>query len=296
MKNNTDKKAYFYKPNMTKKYTGRVPACGVFCGGCPNYIREKNPCPGADINHMRCEKCKTFHLCCRQRGIAYCYECSVFPCSKFRSFAKRWLKYGQDFIENQKRLKESGSSLFLEYYNNLVEIENMEIRKVTLNEIEQLQYISRKTFWEAFAADNTEENMNKYLEEGFSLEKLTSEINNEHSVFYFAVSDDEIIGYLKLNFGGSQTELKDTNALEIERIYVLPQFHGKKVGQALYEKALQIAGEIDADYIWLGVWEENTKAIRFYKKNGFVEFDKHLFMLGDDEQTDILMKLELKNS
>ncbi len=135
--------------------------------------------------------------------------------------------------------------------------------------------------------------MAKYLDEGFSFEKLTSELNNENSEFYFAELDNEIIGYLKVNFGQSQTELKDEKALEIERIYVLKEFHGKKVGQLLYEKAMQIARQMHVDYVWLGVWEENQRAISFYKKNGFVEFDKHIFKLGNDEQTDIMMKLQL---
>ena len=96
-----------------------------------------------------------------------------------------------------------------------------------------------------------------------------------------------------LNFGQAQTEFNDNKALEIERIYVLKEFYGKKVGQVLYDKAFDIAKQAGADYLWLGVWEENQRAINFYKKNGFVEFDKHIFKLGDDEQTDIIMKLKL---
>ncbi len=172
-------------------------------------------------------------------------------------------------------------------------MEKIDIKRVTLNDIDQLQKISRQTFYETFSAGNTEENMKKYLEEGFSLEKLTVELNDKNSEFYFAELDNHVIGYLKLNFGQSQTELKDDKALEIERIYVLKELHGKHVGQLLYEKAMQIARQIDADYIWLGVWEENPRAIHFYKKNGFVEFDKHIFKLGNDEQTDIMMKLQL---
>jgi ribosomal protein S18 acetylase RimI-like enzyme len=103
-----------------------------------------------------------------------------------------------------------------------------------------------------------------------------------------------VIGYVKLNTGQSQTELKDANALEIERIYVLKEFHGKNVEQVLYEKAIQVAKQQNADYVWLGIWAENPGAIHFYKKNGFVEFDKHIFKLGDDEQADIIMKLQLK--
>jgi diamine N-acetyltransferase len=172
---------------------------------------------------------------------------------------------------------------------------NIKIKRVTLNDIDQLQQIGRQTFSETFSEGNTEENMKKYLEEGFSVEKLTTELQNRNSEFYFATVNGNVIGYLKLNFGASQTELKDDKALEIERIYVLKEFHGKKVGQLLYEQAMQIAKQTDADYVWLGVWEENPRAINFYKKNGFVEFDKHVFKLGDDEQTDIMMKLQLKD-
>ena len=169
----------------------------------------------------------------------------------------------------------------------------IKIEKVLPEEIVQLQNIGRQTFYETFSNDNSEENMSKYLEEEFSISKLIQELNDKNSEFYFASIDCGIIGYLKLNFGQSQTELKNNEALEIERIYVLNQFHGTKVGQLLYDKAIQIAKEKKVDYVWLGVWEENSRAINFYKKNGFVAFDKHLFKLGNEEQTDIMMKLTL---
>ena len=173
-------------------------------------------------------------------------------------------------------------------------MENIKIKKVSLSDIEKLQKIGKQTFVETFSGGNTEENLAKYLEDGFSIEKLTKELNDKNSEFYFAETENEVIGYLKLNFGESQTELKDKKALEIERIYVVKEYHGKKIASLLYDKAIEIANQINADYIWLGVWEENPRAISFYKKNGFVEFDKHIFILGEDEQTDIMMKLDLK--
>ncbi|WP_143961357.1 GNAT family N-acetyltransferase [Litoribacter populi] len=172
---------------------------------------------------------------------------------------------------------------------------NIDILKVTLENIDQLQKIGRQTFFETFASGNTEEDMKKYLDEGFSVAKLTTELMDSNAEFYFARLDNNVIGYLKLNFGQSQTELQDHKALEIERIYVLKDFHGKSVGQLLYDKAMQIARQKCVDYVWLGVWEENPRAINFYKKNGFVEFDKHIFKLGNDEQTDIMMKLKLND-
>jgi ribosomal protein S18 acetylase RimI-like enzyme len=167
------------------------------------------------------------------------------------------------------------------------------INKIGNEQIDQLQQIGRLTFSETFAESNSAENMAKYLDEAYSYEKLNAELNDSNSIFYFAVMDQNVIGYLKLNFGASQTDLKDNNALEIERIYVLREFHGKKIGQLLFDKAIEVAKAQHVAYVWLGVWEENKRALQFYTKNGFVEFNQHVFVLGDEAQTDIMMKLEL---
>ena len=167
------------------------------------------------------------------------------------------------------------------------------IRQISIHDLPALQTIGRKTFAETFAASNSEENLARYLAEGFSEEKLATELKNESSAFYFAEEEDKILGYLKVNVGEAQNEPQDPDALEIERIYVLQEFHGKGVGLMLYEQALSIAHEQNAPYIWLGVWEENPRAIRFYHKQGFKKFDQHIFQLGEDAQTDILMKLNL---
>ena len=165
------------------------------------------------------------------------------------------------------------------------------IKKLDETEVEQLQSLSRQTFSETFSGSNSKENMDKYLNENLSIQKLSEELNNENSHFFFIKDGERNIGYLKLNMGPSQTELKDETALEIERIYVIQEYQGKKVGQQLYEKAIQVAKEKNVQYIWLGVWEENHKAIQFYNKNGFEVFDKHVFVLGDEKQTDLMMRL-----
>ena len=165
------------------------------------------------------------------------------------------------------------------------------IEKVNENEVVQLQSLSRQTFAETFSDSNSKENMNKYLTENLSIEKLSEELNNENAHFFFIKDGERNIGYLKLNMGPSQTELKDKTAIEIERIYVIQEYQGKKVGQQLYEKAIQVAKEKKAQYVWLGVWEENHKAIHFYNKNGFEVFDKHVFVLGDEKQTDLMMRI-----
>lgn len=167
-------------------------------------------------------------------------------------------------------------------------MQDISLTRVSKVHVGDLQRIGKVTFYETFAQYNTDANMKSYLEEAFSIEKLSGELDNERSQFFFAILDSNVIGYLKLNFG-------ESNDLEIERIYVLKEYHGKGVGQLLYEKAIEIAKLANSDFAWLGVWEQNPRAIRFYEKNGFVPYDKHIFKLGDDDQSDILMKLQLNN-
>ena len=166
----------------------------------------------------------------------------------------------------------------------------IKVIKVTLDNVAQLQRICRQTFSETYAAFNTEENMAKYIEEHFSLAKLTTELDHPLSHFYFAIQEKQVVGYLKLNMGSTQTDLKDDQALEIERIYVSQAFQRNNIGQLLLNKAIEIGHEIAIAYVWLGVWDKNERAINFYKKNGFLEFDRHAFILGAEKQIDILMK------
>ena len=169
----------------------------------------------------------------------------------------------------------------------------MKIRKINIEDLETLRNLSIQTFKETFEEVNTEEDMQKYLDENLSIEKLKTELENPNSEFYFAENNDEILGYLKLNYKDAQTEKVEENYFEIERIYVLKAFLGQKIGQILFDKAIEIGREKNLEYVWLGVWEENHRAIKFYEKNGFEIFGKHDFVLGEDVQTDLLMKMKI---
>lgn len=169
-------------------------------------------------------------------------------------------------------------------------MENIRVNRAIADDVTTLQIIGKQTFFETFAPGNTAEDMTRYLEENFTVEKISKELNNPESSFFIAWEDQQPIGYLNVNTGTAQTELQNNSSLEIERIYVLSAYHGKKVGQVLYEKALEVARLQAKNSIWLGVWEENPRAIKFYEKNGFVAFDKHIFKMGEDEQTDIMMR------
>ncbi|MFO7977838.1 MAG: GNAT family N-acetyltransferase [Bacteroidales bacterium] len=166
----------------------------------------------------------------------------------------------------------------------------LQIRTATIKDVGILNEIGRQTFEETFRDTNTSENLTRYLDESFNQEQLMRELSHPSSFFYLATREDLVVGYLKLNVGDAQTEFSQQGGLEIERIYVIKEYWGKSVGQALLDYALGIAAGQKNSFVWLGVWEKNYRALRFYRKNGFVPFDQHIFQVGDDPQTDLLMK------
>jgi hypothetical protein len=99
----------------------------------------------------------------------------------------------------------------------------MQIRKLDITDLENLQKISITTFRETFEEVNSEEDMQKYLDENLSLERLKNELENLDSEFYFIENENKNLGYLKLNFGMHKPKIR-RKSLEIERIYVLKAF------------------------------------------------------------------------
>ncbi|WP_299436123.1 GNAT family N-acetyltransferase [uncultured Aquimarina sp.] len=175
-----------------------------------------------------------------------------------------------------------------------MESKELKIVKILPEDNHKLLEIGRKTFYDAFGPPhNTPENIHYYLSQKFTLEKITNEILHPESQFFFVMHHDQIIGYVKLNSGTAQTEVIKGNSIEIERIYVIKSYQGKGVGQYIFDEVMKIAEEKKAIFIWLGVWDQNTRAIKFYERNGFKTFDKHTFMLGSEKQTDVMMKLVL---
>ncbi|MDR7071047.1 GNAT family N-acetyltransferase [Fictibacillus barbaricus] len=163
------------------------------------------------------------------------------------------------------------------------------IKKCSIEDTHKLQEISCETFYETFKHQNSPENMNAYLEKAFNLNQLEKELSNQYSQFFFVYFHNEVAGYLKLNTDDSQSEDMGDEALEIERIYIRNKFQKHGLGKYLLNKALTIAMEANKKKIWLGVWEKNENAIAFYKRMGFVQNGTHSFIMGDEEQLDLIM-------
>ena len=170
---------------------------------------------------------------------------------------------------------------------------NCFLKQCTISDFDVLRELSIRTYYETFAHLNTPEDMAAYLEDAFNVDRFTREMNDSNSAFYFLYCDERIAGYLKLNEAPSQTDINDPSSLEIERIYVGSEFQGNGFGKYLMEQAIAIATERQKKYAWLGVWEKNEKAIRFYKKNGFYEIGTHTFVMGEDVQNDYVMRKDL---
>lgn len=171
--------------------------------------------------------------------------------------------------------------------------ENMVIRIAEINDAALLTTLSVITFRQTFGDANSPQDMDKYLAEEMNFSKLSGELLDKDNSFFFAIIDDVPIGYVKIRASKQFMELNDSNPLEIERLYVLKEYQGKKAGAALMAHCISHAASRHHDLLVLGVWEHNHKAIRFYQQWGFAVFGSHIFLLGDDEQTDVLMKKEL---
>jgi ribosomal protein S18 acetylase RimI-like enzyme len=167
------------------------------------------------------------------------------------------------------------------------------IRKVSADELDTLLKFSKQTFFDAFYHLNNPADMEAYADKFFNLTQIKKEFDHPQSYFYFAMFGDDIAGYIKLNTGAAQSDLQDDTALEVERIYVSASHQGKQIGKHLLDFAVQTAAEKRLQYLWLGVFEQNHRAIKFYQQNGFAQFGSHTFMLGNDLQRDVLMKRSL---
>jgi len=169
-----------------------------------------------------------------------------------------------------------------------------ELQKCSIEDWNQVLNIAKVTFENSFGILNKPSDMKLYMDKAFSAEQTKMELNNPNSVFYFVTIGEVIVGYFKLNWADAQTESIE-GGLEVERIYLLAAYQGLNIGQLMMYKIFEIARKKNLMNLWLGVWEKNEGAIRFYERNGFSVFSKHNFLLGTDLQTDLLMELKLEH-
>lgn len=175
----------------------------------------------------------------------------------------------------------------------------MIINKVTEKELPTLIALARETFIAAFEKQNNPDDFAAYVNTAFTFAVFKKELDTEGSVFYLAYNADELIGYFKLNHNKIPHDainvipefelIKSNKMTELERIYLTDNTHGKGFAALMINDIVQLSKAENSAFVWLGVWENNLKAIKFYQKSGFSKFGEHIFIIGDDPQTDWLM-------
>jgi len=169
-----------------------------------------------------------------------------------------------------------------------------EIKKCTLDDLPVLQDLSRETYTDTFAESNTEADLNDYLDKAYNTAELTKELSDDNSNFYFLFYNQQLAGYLKLNILDAQSEKIGDDCLEIERIYIRKQFKRLGLGTKLLNFGINKANELAKKSVWLGVWENNFPAQKFYQRFDFQRYSEHKFIMGESVQTDYILKKELR--
>ncbi len=170
----------------------------------------------------------------------------------------------------------------------------LNLRITTPTDLGALQRLAIDTQVDTFGAHNTEANMKAFIDEAYSLEKLRQELDEPGSHNYLAFVEDQLAGFMRLRVSDEVEHLLGKNTVELQRLYVDKAFHGQGIGAAMMRESMDIAKAGGYEWIWLGVWERNFKAQEFYKRWGFERFSEHIFQMGDDPQTDWLLKKRVK--
>ena len=172
---------------------------------------------------------------------------------------------------------------------------SLDIRMAVPGDAERLAELARATFTIAFGERNTPENLALYVDESFSLATIEEELADPASTFIWAEQTGIPAGYAKLRRGPSSACVSGPKPVELERIYANSDLIGAGVGKTLLHTSIKIAQSEGFQTLWLGVWEENERAIEFYHRQGFVDVGQHDFMLGDARQTDLIMQLDMRH-
>jgi diamine N-acetyltransferase len=167
---------------------------------------------------------------------------------------------------------------------------NLMIRRSTADDAKLLAELGARTFSETFAADNTPEDMAAYLVSAFSLQKQAEELADPNSLFLIADADGVAVGYAMLRSGDVEHSVTGDKPIELVRLYLSRESLGSGLGAALMQACIDEAKQRGYETLWLGVWKNNHRAQAFYRKWNFQEVGTHVFQLGDDPQTDILMQ------
>ena len=226
-----------------------------------------------------------FMKCLNDRDYRSCYLLTVKGLSEA---AHLYLKQGFQLTE-EKATTTFGVPLIEQRYD----LHLPHIQPAQFSDAPTLRDLMEQTFIDTYAVFNTPENMQKHIAERFELAQVQQELQDATVQYLLMKQNEQLIGFAKLVKDHSAEGLEEQKVVEIERIYVSHAHHGQKLGAKLMQACLDWSKEAGFNTVWLGVWEQNQKALAFYQKMGFQRFGEHVFVLGTEVQNDFLMKKAL---
>lgn len=172
----------------------------------------------------------------------------------------------------------------------------IQVRNAEPSDYELLATLGRRAFFEAFGAFNDPDDMQAYLDLAFDKERIREQLEDRANTFFIATINDQPAGYAKLKRGTTVPELGVERVIQLERIYALQDFLGKRIGKALMEECIKVAKGEGFEKMWLSVWQPNQRAITFYEKWGFEKIGIKQFIIGKEVNDDFVMALKLTNT
>jgi len=162
------------------------------------------------------------------------------------------------------------------------------IRPATLSDAQALAELAARTFTETFAADNTPEDLAAHLQAAYGVPQQSAEIEDPEVTTLLAFNGEAPIGFSQVRRKSAPNCVVSERPIELQRFYFLRSAHGKGFAAPLMAAAREAARALGGLHIWLGVWERNPRAIAFYRKSGFAQVGSHIFVVGNDHQTDLV--------
>lgn len=164
------------------------------------------------------------------------------------------------------------------------------LREACYEDMPALSQMAGQAFWEAFTGQMPEDDLTAYIRKAFHPDQFLLEWRQPHTVFVIATCEGEWAGYAKMNMQGRPERQEVENYIELERLYLLTQQQGKKIGAMLMDYCIRYATDHGYDQLWLNVWEKNARAITFYRQHHFEIADSSVMMRGSDPQLALWMR------
>lgn len=154
----------------------------------------------------------------------------------------------------------------------------------------ELSALAERTFRDTFATLNTAEDMDLHCASSYSPARQAAEIDDADMETVVAEAEGRLVAFAQVHRRAEPpASLPPCRSIELRRFYVERGFHGTGLADALMARVFEGARAAGAEAVWLGVFEQNPRAIRFYERCGYAAVGSQVFVVGSDPQRDLVM-------